>query len=90
MSKLYIDTIQADISVLRRNERRYEGGHGRCLICEAPISNPKNAKEVHLCDGGIAITELDAPYDGPGDMGIFLIGPECYRKHKEVLAPYVE
>jgi len=87
---LHIDSLQADVATLERNRRKRDTGNGHCIICEAPIKNRDRAKEVHLCNGGFSITSLDAPYEGPGDMGIHLIGPECYRKHRDVLAPFVE
>lgn len=87
--ELELSAIEASEATLERNHNRPDGGHNRCLLCAAPV-NPRTAKLVHVIEGGCTIT-TDSRIDlKPGDMYWLPIGPECYRKHKNVLKPFVE
>lgn len=87
--ELELRTIEASEATQERNERRPEGEHGRCLLCNAPV-NPRTAKSVHVIKGGGTITTDPNFRDDGSDLAWLLIGPECYRKHKDVLKPFVE
>lgn len=77
--------------LLERNAAKPEGDHGRCIICNAPIRNPDRAKWVHEIDGGGTLRTPDdpEPYDPAGELGAQPVGPECYRKYRAILKPYV-
>lgn len=78
---------------IKRNDRRGDGTsvHGRCRLCGANIRNPNTAVYVREhCGGGVIVTEEEAgSLPENEDLGGQPIGPECYRKHKETLLPYV-
>lgn len=87
--------LTAPRATIERNRDRPDGKHGRCLLCEAPVNNERAAKWFYLHRGGAAlVTEAEAAAlnetdERAADCGYHPIGPECYRKHKDVLAPYV-
>ena len=96
MLYIYSDPdLSADKATQDRNWSRPMGKHGRCLLCYAPVNNERTVRWFHLHEGGVAIvTEVEADkLNAEGreswDCGAYPIGPECYRKHKAVLAPYV-
>lgn len=78
-----------------RNGRKQPGHYPRCRICNLPIKNEERAVWVreHF-GGGWIVTEsegdqISAAGFASWDLGGQPIGPECYRKHKEKLAPFV-
>lgn len=85
-------------AAIERNYKREAGTsqHGRCLLCGANIRRPERAKYVHEhLGGGVLVTEAEAdalfaedPHRGD-DLGGQPIGSECWRKHRDALAPYV-
>lgn len=83
--ELALAAIEADIEVQERNRKRPSGDHERCLLCAAPVQNENTAKWVHVINGGATITTNPNATDDPGDMYWLPIGPECYRKHRDVL-----
>lgn len=82
---------------IERNHKREVGTsqHGRCILCGANIRRPDNAVYVHEhYGGGTIVTEaeadaLNAAGRGSEDLGGQPIGPECAKKHRKVLAPYL-
>lgn len=89
--ELELATIEADESTQSRNLDKNDGDAiGRCLLCENPVKNERSAKFVHVIHGGVTITTNPNPTDDPGDMYWLPIGPECYRKHRDTLRPFVE
>lgn len=88
---LDLTPLEADGATIERNQRKTEGDDGRCLLCMAPIRRPERAKAVHLVRGGTHLALAGEPYrDDGSDLCTYLIGPECYRKHRETLKPYTE
>ena len=87
--------LTASQATVERNRARPDGEYGRCLLCEAPVNDRSKAKWFYLHRGGSAIvTEAEAAAlnetdERSADCGYHPIGPECFRKHKALLAPYV-
>lgn len=83
-------------AAMERNRKRdrdpwREGFAGPCILCNAPVKNGSGVM-VHLhCGGGSLVTEEEAKtLDPAADLGGYPIGPECYRRHKAALQPYVD
>ena len=102
---LELDEIYAPLHLRERNQRRdphRDGFAGPCLACDAPVKEGSGVM-VHLhMGGGTIVTEVEArAWEAEcaadktrtcdsGDLGGYPIGPECYRKHKAKLKPYVD
>lgn len=90
-----IADLRSTPAVITRNRRQFDGICGRCILCDAPIRTAERCKYVRVHDGGMSIvTEAEAEArnlagKGGADCGAQPIGPECYRKHKIALAPYM-
>lgn len=85
--KLDLDTIRSP--QYSANQRRYGGSeHGNCLICGKGIKNPARAKYVAMTIDGELFTD-DEQIPPEHDQGGFPIGPECYRKHRTILKPFI-
>lgn len=77
------------------NQRKYAYGMDGypCLICGAPVREGGTGHAFWYAGGGTTIV-TEAEYrrlEGEGDaglMGIYPIGNNCYRKHREVLEPF--
>ena len=86
-----------DSAATERNRKRYGQSSGYpCLVCGKPCKDDGKAVWVYLHDGGGTIVTADeyearnaAGHDDE-QLGAYPIGPDCYRKHKAVLAPYVQ
>lgn len=75
-----------------------EGFAGPCAICSRPVKEGSGVM-VHLHGGGgTVVTEAEAQagmtaegetLNPNADLGGYPIGPECYRKNKAALKPYV-
>lgn len=78
-----------------KNRERYgEGGKGYepCLCCgKWIIVGNCGVKWFHIHNGGASIvTEAEAAkMDEASDLGCYPIGPDCYRKFKKLLKPYI-
>jgi hypothetical protein len=72
-----------------KNIARFWSINDKCRLCGKPISNPNNIHWIHEHDGGgVAVTEDEAKtMSASADLGAQPIGPDCWRKHKE-LHPY--
>ena len=95
MRSLDVNEIH-DAAAHARNERKQHKINGYpCLVCGAPCANDGKAVWVWLHEGGATIVDreegerLNADGDH-GDMGAYPIGPNCYRKYKKLLQPFVE
>jgi hypothetical protein len=93
---LWLSKIQ--LSTWRKTEQSSRGPKGDespCLICGRGIKRGTKALWVHLHDGGSSIVteaeaaERNAKGEAGGDMGAYPIGPDCYRRNRDALAPYV-
>lgn len=86
----------------RRNAAWNDGFAGPCLLCDAPVKEGSGVMvRLHMGGGTIVTQEEALAWEAKcaadpdrtcdsGDLGGYPIGPECYRKHKAVLKPYVD
>jgi len=92
--QLDITTLQVDPATYDRNRDRVKGNQYPCLICGkgCDMDSPR-VKKVWLHGGGDTIITSQEDADelgGPAaDLGTYPIGPDCYKKHKDVLEPFV-
>lgn len=85
--KLDLDTIRSP--KYDANRDRFGGGeHGDCIICGKAIRNPGKAKYAAMTIFGELFTD-DERIPPEYDQGGFPIGPDCYRKHRDVLKPFI-
>ncbi|MDQ3540312.1 MAG: hypothetical protein M3440_06450 [Chloroflexota bacterium] len=87
-----LGAIAAPSTTWDRNlKKRERGGHGRCVVCGAPINRLNSAKAVHVVQGGNHIALAGEPFrDDGSDLATYYVGPECYKRHRDALTPYVE
>lgn len=65
------------------------GNNEPCYICGKGMTRKKAANFLWIVAGGVMAASHDEPEpeDG-GDMGMFRVGPDCIRRHKELI-PFV-
>jgi hypothetical protein len=87
---LDISTIQSPDYA--KNARKC-GEYEPCLICGRPIK--QIARYINVHEGGATIVTdeerdaLNAAGRANADMGVALIGPDCARQHRALLAEYI-
>lgn len=70
-----------------RGKTEHIGLEDRCCICGRPITSEKFSW-MHIWYGTEFVTEEEAgELDSNGDLGVWKIGPDCLRKHPELM-PY--
>ena len=74
-------------------ERKIKGNQMPCLLCGRGVGDGFKAKWFWLHGGGgiLITTKQDAEDLGGGaaDLGAYPVGPDCYRRHKTILKPFV-
>jgi hypothetical protein len=83
-----------------RNRDRVKDGEYPCLLCGKGCTQNGKAYSFLLGGGGVRVlteeeyTRQEAIAQATGEdqglMGTYPIGPECYRKHRAALQPYVQ
>ena len=65
-------------------------GHSEpCYICGKRMTRKKAANFLWIVDGGTMAASPDEPKSADGgDMGLFRVGPDCIRRHPELI-PFV-
>lgn len=68
-----------------KNLQKNRGEGMPCPICGSLV-RPENYKYwLHVGQGGgYFVTEEECPESDPGCMGIFPVGPTCWKKHPEI------
>lgn len=84
MARINLDDLRTD-TYDRNRDRGRDGSEGHCLICGKAMNRRKGAYAVHMTVWGELVTEGEPLQDGE-DQGGFLIGSECYRRHRSVLS----
>jgi hypothetical protein len=93
---LDLSTIGVDGAAWERNSKRQPGHYPRCQVCNLPVKDDTKAKYVWVHHGGgFIVTQeegeaLNKTSEANADCGGQPVGPECARKHKAVLAPYLD
>ena len=98
MARLDVSEIE-DTTAKERNGRRHGNGVGQggypCLVCGKPCTDDGKAVWVWLHEGGSVLVDreegerLNREGRGAADLGGYPIGPDCFRKHRAKLAPFV-
>jgi len=62
--------------------RANDDPHGAdpCVYCGKGIKNGKATHFARVVDGGARFGTKDEPDNGPGEMGVWPVGPECCKK----------
>ena len=73
------------------NERWNKHGGAPCVLCGREVNQSEKTKYVAVVEGGatFALASIPDPEDG-AYMGVWPIGPECYRKNSTEFAPFME
>lgn len=89
MQRLKIICADSDLVFSPRRDENEDACFNRgldssriCICCGKEIKNIKNAKQLHLIEGGSYFTEYEGTVnekDG-SDMYWYLVGSACYRK----------
>lgn len=91
---LLIDAIRDSVACERNATKRHRIDGYPCLVCGRPCSDNGKARWFYVHEGGAVIvtdaeyTALEVTQPGAG-CGAYPVGPDCYRKHKTALAPYL-
>jgi len=84
-----------DADAHERNQHKVKGDEVPCLVCGKGCKDNGKAVWVHLHEGGSVIVDeeeadrLNAEGHSNADLGGYPIGPDCYKKHKAKLQPFV-
>lgn len=65
-----------------RRDYSYADDEAPCLLCQRPVKRGRGVMVGLSADQSVIVKPENS-------TSFFPIGPECYRKHKEALAPFV-
>jgi len=92
--RLHISEIR-DEAAHQRNAHKLKGHETPCIVCGKGCTTSGNAVWVWMHEGGSYLVDgeegerLNAEGHSNADLGAQPVGPDCYKKHKAKLQPFV-
>lgn len=73
----------------KENSAISPAGTNPCAICGKPIKPDASTRWVWVVEGGSEFARPGEVHDEAGDMGMWPLGSDCYRRNRKDLEGYV-